>query len=136
MPQPERREALPDHPVPAGLAAPEAWRLRLEPSLQLSLVGAPSIPLALRVPERPDVHVTMKEAIGAAVQHQELHVAVGEVWIEVLFDLRGPHDDRPRVEVFHPEGVEQVEPCLVNAYFNVAGTGPRDTTTPDAPAGD
>lgn len=29
MPQPERREALPDHPVPAGLAAPEAWRLRV-----------------------------------------------------------------------------------------------------------
>jgi hypothetical protein len=111
-------------------------RLRVKPSLQLSFVGAPSIPLALRVPERPDVHVTMKEAIGAAVQHQELHVAVGEVWIEVLFDLRGPHDDRLRVEVFHPEGVEQVEPCLINAYFNVAGTGQRDTTIPDAPAGD
>ena len=28
MPQPEHREALPDHPVPAGLAAPAAWRLR------------------------------------------------------------------------------------------------------------
>jgi len=111
-------------------------RLRLKPSLQLSFVGAPSIPLALRVPERPDVHVTIKEAIGAAVQHQELHVAVGEVWIEVLFDLRGPHDERLRVEVFHPEGVEQVEPCLINAYFNVAGTGQRDTTTPDTPAGD
>ena len=27
MPQSERREALPDHPVPAGMAAPEAWRL-------------------------------------------------------------------------------------------------------------
>jgi DMSO/TMAO reductase YedYZ molybdopterin-dependent catalytic subunit len=30
MPQPARREALPDHPVPAGLAAPEAWRLRVD----------------------------------------------------------------------------------------------------------
>jgi DMSO/TMAO reductase YedYZ molybdopterin-dependent catalytic subunit len=30
MPQPEQREALPDHPVPAGLAAPEAWRLRVD----------------------------------------------------------------------------------------------------------
>jgi DMSO/TMAO reductase YedYZ molybdopterin-dependent catalytic subunit len=29
MPQPERREALPDHPVPGGLAAPDAWRLRI-----------------------------------------------------------------------------------------------------------
>ena len=32
--------------------------------------------------------------------------------------------------VFHPEGVEQVEPCLVNAYFNVAGTGQRETVAP------
>ena len=30
MPQPERCEALPDHPVPAGLAAPEVWRLRVD----------------------------------------------------------------------------------------------------------
>jgi DMSO/TMAO reductase YedYZ molybdopterin-dependent catalytic subunit len=30
MPQSERREALPDHPVPAGVAAPEAWRLRVD----------------------------------------------------------------------------------------------------------
>src|SRR5262252_7754339 len=30
MPQLERREALPAHPVPAGLAAPDAWRLRVD----------------------------------------------------------------------------------------------------------
>ena len=36
MPQSERREALPDHPVPAGVAAPEAWRLRID-----GLVGQP-----------------------------------------------------------------------------------------------
>ena len=30
MPQLERREALPVHPVPAGLAAPEDWRLRVD----------------------------------------------------------------------------------------------------------
>jgi DMSO/TMAO reductase YedYZ molybdopterin-dependent catalytic subunit len=30
MPQRERREALPVHPVPAGLAVPEAWRLRVD----------------------------------------------------------------------------------------------------------
>jgi hypothetical protein len=30
MPQLERREALPVHPVPAGLAAPDAWRLRVD----------------------------------------------------------------------------------------------------------
>ena len=30
MPQLERREALPVHPVPAELTAPEAWRLRVD----------------------------------------------------------------------------------------------------------
>jgi DMSO/TMAO reductase YedYZ molybdopterin-dependent catalytic subunit len=30
MPQPERREALPDHPVPAGFTSSEAWRLRVD----------------------------------------------------------------------------------------------------------
>src|SRR5262245_40484156 len=30
MPQLERREALPAHPVPAGLAVPDAWRLRVD----------------------------------------------------------------------------------------------------------
>lgn len=29
-PPSERREALPDHPVPAGMAAPEAWRLCID----------------------------------------------------------------------------------------------------------
>ena len=41
IPPSERREALPDHPVPAGVAAPEAWRLRVDglviPLLALSI---------------------------------------------------------------------------------------------------
>ena len=41
IPPSERREALPDHLVPAGVAAPEAWRLRVDglviPLLALSI---------------------------------------------------------------------------------------------------
>src|SRR5262249_46002134 len=61
-------------------------RVRVMPSLQLSFVGAQTINLALRVPERPDVHVTMKEAISAEVHNQELRLAIGDIWVEVLFD--------------------------------------------------
>ena len=43
MAQPERREALPDHPVPGGLAAPEAWWLRVG--------GLVAQPLALSISE-------------------------------------------------------------------------------------
>jgi len=45
----ERREALPVHPVPAGLTAPDAWRLRVD--------GLVDRPLALSVGE--------VEALGA-----------------------------------------------------------------------
>ena len=40
--QPERRAALPDHPVPVGLAASDDWRLRVD-----GLVAQPLV-LSLR----------------------------------------------------------------------------------------
>jgi DMSO/TMAO reductase YedYZ molybdopterin-dependent catalytic subunit len=43
MTQPERREALSDHPVPAGLATPEDWRLQVD--------GLVAQPLALSISE-------------------------------------------------------------------------------------
>jgi len=43
MPQPERHEALADHPVPAGWVARETWRLRVE--------GLVAQPLALAISE-------------------------------------------------------------------------------------
>jgi DMSO/TMAO reductase YedYZ molybdopterin-dependent catalytic subunit len=43
MQQPERREALPEHPVPAGLTAPAAWQLRVD--------GLVAQPLALSLSE-------------------------------------------------------------------------------------
>src|SRR5215510_6432963 len=49
MPQLERREALPVHPVPAGLAASEDWRLRVD-----GLVAQPL-----------DLSVSEVEALGA-----------------------------------------------------------------------
>jgi DMSO/TMAO reductase YedYZ molybdopterin-dependent catalytic subunit len=49
MQQLEQREALPVHPVPAGLAAPDTWRLQVD--------GLVSQPLALSVSE--------VEALGA-----------------------------------------------------------------------
>jgi succinylglutamate desuccinylase len=78
------------------------------------------------------VHVTLKEAINAGVHNQELRLAIGDTWVEVLFDLRGPHDERTRVELFHPEGAEQTAPYTIDAYFNVAGTGQQGDRDPVA----
>ena len=122
-------EALPE------LLGYSRLRVRVKPSLQLSFVNAPSIALALLVPGRPDVQVTIKEAIGATLSNQALRIAIGEAWAEVLFDLRGPQDERVRVEMFHPEAAEHIEPCTIEAYFNVAGTGQGADTAPVEPAG-
>jgi DMSO/TMAO reductase YedYZ molybdopterin-dependent catalytic subunit len=63
MPQPERREALPDHPVPAGLAVPEAWRLRVD-----GLVGQPL-----------DLSISEVEALGAEAYAEDCRCDEG--WI-------------------------------------------------------
>jgi DMSO/TMAO reductase YedYZ molybdopterin-dependent catalytic subunit len=55
MPQRERREALPVHPVPAGLAAPEAWRLRVD-----GLVAQPL-----------DLSMSEVEALGAQARTED-----------------------------------------------------------------
>ena len=54
MVQLEQREALPEHPVPAGLAAPEAWRLRVD--------GLVVQPLALSVSEVEALGVQTRSA--------------------------------------------------------------------------
>jgi DMSO/TMAO reductase YedYZ molybdopterin-dependent catalytic subunit len=55
MPQLERREALPVHPVPTGLAAPDVWRLQVD--------GLVAQPLALSVSE--------VEALGAQAHPED-----------------------------------------------------------------
>ncbi|RJP85374.1 MAG: BREX-6 system phosphatase PglZ [Desulfobacteraceae bacterium] len=89
---------------------------------QLNIAGTQSINLSLRVAERSDVKVSIKEAGGVNLNNQVFGVLVDNKPVEVLFDLSGPRDERVRLEVFHPDGVENVIPEIVNTYFNVAGT--------------
>ncbi|MEH1826753.1 MAG: BREX-6 system phosphatase PglZ [Nostoc sp.] len=88
----------------------------------LSFVGAREINVALRVPERPDIQVTIKDAPGAEVKNQQLQIAVEGDWIEVLFDLKGQRDERVRLEIYHPDNVEDVESIVPQTYFNVSGS--------------
>ncbi|MEA5621516.1 BREX-6 system phosphatase PglZ [Nostoc sp. UHCC 0251] len=88
----------------------------------LSFVGAREINVALRVPERPDIQVTIKDAPGAEVKNQQLQIAVEGDWIEVLFDLKGQRDERVRLEIYHPDNVEDVEAIVPQTYFNVSGS--------------
>ena len=87
----------------------------------LSFAGARTIKLALRIPERTDVQITIKDAPGAEINNQQIQIPVESDWIEILFDLKGKRDERVRVEVFHPDGVEDVEATIPQEYFNVSG---------------
>ncbi|HSP81702.1 MAG TPA: BREX-6 system phosphatase PglZ [Myxococcaceae bacterium] len=99
-------------------------RVGLAPAPQgnLGFVAASTITVSLRIPERPDIRVALKDAGGAGVlRNGQLEVTVGEAWTEVFFSLEGPRDERVRVEAFHPDSAERVSPCTPEAWFDVKG---------------
>jgi hypothetical protein len=88
----------------------------------LSFVGASKINLGLHVPNRPDILVNVKQVVGAEVNNQQFRVEVDGDAVEILFDLKGQRDERVRVEVYHPDETEKVEPTTLSTFFNVAGS--------------
>jgi hypothetical protein len=93
-----------------------------ESQTSLGFVGARSIDLDLRVPERKDVRATVKEVAGpGTIKSGRLQAPVSDEWTEVFFSLVGPTDDRVRVEVHHADNIEKVRACIPDALFAVAG---------------
>lgn len=104
----------------------------------LGFVGARGIDLDLRVPERRDIRVTVKEVTGAgSIKSGRIHAPVGEAWTEVYFALAGAVDERVAVEIHHADKIEKVRPCVPDALFAVSclpgGTRPP-TAPPPAPS--
>ena len=92
--------------------------------------GTKLINLALRVRDRPDITIQIKDAPGATVNNQQVKVELDKDWLEILFDLTGPNDDRVRVEIYHPDALEDVEPAMPVTYFRVSGSRPVEETPP------
>ena len=107
-------------------------KLRLKPESVnldgLAYVGTEKVNLALRVGDRPDIAIAIKEAPGVEVKNQELYLKPNDIWAEVLFDLRGSKDERVRIEIFHPDSIAEIEPLTLNSYFNVSGTSNSQAT--------
>ena len=95
----------------------------------LSFAVAPELPVALRVAGDPEVRLFVQEAPRATLRNQILLLKVDQDWTEVLFTLEGERAARARVEVYHPDAEEQVEPFLLQDFFEVCaaprGTGPE-----------
>ena len=96
----------------------------------LSFTGAKTVNLALQVPNRPDIDVTIAEASDAPLKNQQVTVTVEQDWVDVLFDLKGLQDERVRVQVYQSDGAENVESTIVETYFEVAGTKPKPSNEP------
>jgi hypothetical protein len=112
-------------------------RLRIRPAPEaqgvLQFEGASQISLALRVPQRDDITVLIKDVAGATVENQVILLKKEQDWAEVFFELIGAKDERVKVEVFHPDGLEQVTPVSTSSFFDVSGGRTAPATTKPAP---
>jgi hypothetical protein len=95
----------------------------------LGFAATRTVDLAVRVLEREEVRVVIKDVAGpSVVKTGRLQVQVGEAWTEVFFGLEGPTDDRVRVEVHHPDSIEKVRSAIPDQWYSVSGT-PVGTAT-------
>ncbi|MBI4818905.1 MAG: BREX-6 system phosphatase PglZ, partial [Deltaproteobacteria bacterium] len=134
-------EALPDV---VGL---HRLRVRLVLDKERSSLGftaSSRISVALRVPERADITTALRDATGAGtLQNGRLQLPVSQTWTELFFALEGPRDERARVELHHPDGVETVRAAMPEAWFSVGSRlsrsaparpeTPRPTRRPSKP---
>ncbi|GMU52132.1 MAG: hypothetical protein AMXMBFR33_12780 [Candidatus Xenobia bacterium] len=86
----------------------------------LSFAVPPVLPVALRVPPDLEVEVVIEDVQGAELVNQRLHLKVGQS-AEVFFKLQGGRTEKAPVELFHPDGNEEVEPCRLSVFFPVSG---------------
>ncbi|MEL6353761.1 MAG: BREX-6 system phosphatase PglZ [Cyanobacteria bacterium J06627_28] len=107
-----------------SIAGYSRLRAKVTPAAQgvLSFTGAKTINLSLRVPNRPDIDLTIAEAPGAVLNNQQVQAEVAGNWVEVLFNMVSLQDERVKVEVYQSDGAEDVTPALVDDYFAAAGT--------------
>lgn len=83
----------------------------------------PPVSLALRVADSASAQALLEDAPGATLVNQQLQVRVGQE-VEVLFKLVGGSSERAAVELYHPDGTEQVETLRLPGFFSVTGALP------------
>lgn len=94
-------------------------RLEVAPGASGVLLSDRKVSLGLRVPGG-GAQAEIVDASGDAVELANQRVLVElESWAEVAFKLTSASPDRVPVEVYHPDAEEDVEPCRLEALFDV-----------------
>lgn len=89
----------------------------------LSFAGPKTISLALRVPGHDVAPEVIDVTPPGELDAGTLAIPVNADSVTVTFTLLGPVDDKVRVEVYHPDAIEQVTPKLVEGWFEVQSQG-------------
>jgi len=107
-------------------------RLKLDTG-QLGFASAKAVSITVRAIEGSSVRTVLKDVTGLGKLHDGiLRLDVGDEWSELYFSLEGPRSDKVRIEIVHPEGVEQVAKCELSELFEVDWR--RGAPEPVAPA--
>ncbi|MCP4658451.1 MAG: BREX-6 system phosphatase PglZ, partial [bacterium] len=108
-------------------------RPREEAQSVLEIARDRDLPVALDVVDETDVAPVIHDVEGGFRRHGRWRVPVGEE-VVICFDLRGPHDARVRIRIYHPESDGRVEELCPETFFEVAGTARREPEEPPAAA--
>jgi hypothetical protein len=130
-------------PEPAHLGRQRlkiAVRLQRQATGEIAFAAPKGIRLTLRVFERRDLSVTVLNADPPAdIVNGQLLVTPEKEEALVEFEVTGGEvDEKVRVEVFHPDGLEEVTPVIVDGFFDVGrdrrlGKVKRGESEPPAP---
>ena len=98
-----------------------AVRLQNRENASLGFLSPKSISLALRVPGRPDVLIGLLDA-GPPATLTDGRILIPPNRDEALveFEIEAQADERVRVEIYHPDAMEDVTPKVVEGFFEAA----------------
>lgn len=98
-------------------------KLEVAPGASGVLLSERKVSLGLRVPGGA-ARAVIVDASGDGVELANQRVLVElEAWAEVAFQLTGAGAERVPVEIYHPDAEEDVEPCRLEALFDVQAVG-------------
>jgi hypothetical protein len=98
-----------------------AVRLQNRQTGSLGFVAPKQISLALRVPGRPDITISILDAgPPASLADGRIQVPPNRDEAIVEFELEGEFDEKVRVEIYHPDAVEDVTSKTVEDFFEVS----------------
>jgi len=87
---------------------------------QLGFTTRRDVTLALRAVGEPGVSVVLKDLSGqGAIQDGRLRLPADGEGAELFFSLEGAASGQARIEVYHPDGVEKLDPVTLEDWFEV-----------------